>query len=283
MFSKKTSISSVFLKGHIESRFHNPAGKTPTEKVSLSIPNLWKKLWFWDFFPKRFLWTRRMQFRHIFVKTSVPEGPKDFAQCTKAKKGTYKNSQENFFPQNVLPDTKTALLTTPPKKLPTKAESVRSLCEYGNTQIFCSKKLSLKLFLWTRIRQFWKPRWKYFVKRPKLSVHSSKKMENFSFFDLFLSSKFFYKHVACIFDNPLEKKLPEPWKKQSKSQNNEQNIESSRKNFLWKRFRGQVLLQFWRFSRKYFDKKATSFGTMSKDGIFFKKCRRFHQFFPTDM
>ena len=226
----KNNIFINFLQWTHRIQISRPAGKTPTEKVSLSIPNLWKKLWFWDFFPKRFLWLRRMQFRQNSVRIGVPEGPKDFAQSTKAMKGTYKNFQENFFPQNVLPDTKTAVLTTPPKKLPTKAESVRSLFEYDKTQIFCSKKLSLKIFLRTRIRQFWQPRWKYFVKRPKLSVHSSKKMENFSFFDIFFVLKILLQTRSVHFWQPtgkgiartLEKtiKIPKQWTKYWKFQKN---------------------------------------------------------------
>ena len=127
-FQKKTSISSNFLNGHVESRFHNLAGKTSTEKVSLKIPK--NEKWFCSlnfFFEKMSLWTCRMQFRQNSVRKILAEGQTVFAQCTKTMKRSYNFFQGKFFPQNILLDTKNAVLTTPPKKNQLKANNVRFL------------------------------------------------------------------------------------------------------------------------------------------------------------
>ena len=49
-----------------------------------------------------------------------------------------------FFPQNVLLGTVDAVLTNTLKKFPIRAESLRSLYEYGKIQIFCTKKFHSK-------------------------------------------------------------------------------------------------------------------------------------------
>ena len=123
-------------------------------------------------------------------------------------KRTYNFFQGNFFPQNVLLDTRNAVSTTPPKKIQRKANNVRFLWEYLKTQIFCTKKLFHQRYLVDTYKEILTTSLKEFVKRPKLSLHWPKRWKKSSF-SIFFSPKVFYRHLAFSLDNPLKKKLPE--------------------------------------------------------------------------
>ena len=82
----------------------------------------------------------------ILSEKKLPEGQPVFAQCQKTMKRTYNFFQGKFFPQNVLLDTRNAVLTTPPKKSngrPIKFASCKNILKY---RFFAQKTFLSKLF-----------------------------------------------------------------------------------------------------------------------------------------
>ena len=120
--------------------------------------------------------------------------------------------RKNYFSSKILGDRLQSFATPPPpkkkKKVQQKAENfllnVRKLEK--KIIIFLRKKLSIKMFFWTRKRLFWQPRLKFFGKRSKIVTP---KIQNWSkkdsFCEKYFSSKRSYGHLKGRFYFPGRK------------------------------------------------------------------------------
>ena len=95
---------------------------------------------------------------------------------------------------------------------------------------------------------------------------TGQKDEKFLLFQSFFSQKSSTVTYHSVLTTHLKINCQKALKKTSKSQNNEKNIEFSKKTLVLKTFLWTRILQFWRRRWKNFNKKATSFGTVSKHG-----------------
>ena len=85
-------------------------------------------------------------------------------------------------------------------------KSLKVFCPVTEILIFLErlkkkKKKSLKMFPWTRRKQFWQPCRKVFAKRSKTVPQMSNKKEG-KFQKTKKKLRFFYRHLKCCFDNP---------------------------------------------------------------------------------